>query len=582
VQPAVDGAALQADLRALRIFHELRGLLLMKRMAAVFAGAALLLAGTNWEIAGRRWWGHVQFLASDDLQGRNTGSAGFDRAADYVAQQFQKADLRAGGTQDYFQPVAFVQLTLNEPDSSLVLVSKNGDEAVKLGDDAMLGTPLNAAKQIKAPLVFVGYGLKIPEAHWDDLAGQPLEGAIAVYLRGGPSDIPGNLRAHYSSSDERGKALQAAGAIGTISIANPIDMEMPWARIARSRLLPHMIFADPAMNDSNDLKFSAAWNPEKAEGLFKGSNQSLARVLDAADHNRPLPHMRLACSLKATTVVKKEPVSSKNVVGVRWGKDAQLSHEFVVLSAHLDHLGEGPAGEPDRIYNGAMDDASGIASLIEIASQLQRAKIETKRSILFLAVTAEEKGELGSKYYAANPSIEGRYVADINMDMFLPLFALKYLEVQGLTESTLGDDIRAVCSAAGVQVQADKEPNKNRFIRSDQYSFIKKGVPALAFKFGYVPGTPEEKIFQAWYKDRYHGVKDDLSQPVDAAAAARFDDLLAKLVERVGNAPTAPRWKENSFFRRFVKTEKRSLPGGRGSEPSRARKQVVSSFSGRI
>jgi Zn-dependent M28 family amino/carboxypeptidase len=144
-------------------------------------------------------------------------------------------------------------------------------------------------------------------------------------------------------------------------------------------------------------------------------------------------------------------------------------------------------------------------------------------------------------------------VADINMDMFLPLFPLKYLEVQGLTESTLGDDIRAVCSAAGIEVQADKEPNKNRFIRSDQYSFIKKGVPALAFKFGYLPGTPEEKIFQGWYKDRYHGVKDDVSQPVDTAAAARFNDLLARLAERVANAPQAPSWKPDSFFRRFAK-----------------------------
>jgi hypothetical protein len=527
----------------------------MKQIAAVLAGAALLLAGTNWEAAGRRWWSHVQFLASDDLQGRGTGSAGFDRAAGYVAQQFQKAGLRPGGTQDYFQPVAFTQLTLNEPDSSVELVSKQANESVKLGDDAILLAPPDAAKQVAAPLVFVGYGLKIPEAHWDDLAGQPLAGAIAVYLRGGPSKIPGNLRAHYSSSEERWKALKAAGAIGTISIANPKDMEIPWSRTAASRLMPHMILADPAMNESRGLKFSAGWNPAKAESLFKGSNQSLARVLDAADHDRPLPHLRLARNLKATTVVKKQSVSSKNVVGVRWGKDARLSHEFVVLSAHLDHLGEGPAAETDGIYNGAMDDATGIASLIEMANQLQRAKVETKRSILFLAVTAEEKGELGSKYYAAHPSVEGKYVADINMDMYLPLFPLKYLEVQGLTESTLGDDIRAVCSAARVQVQADKEPNKNRFIRSDQYSFIKKGVPALAFKFGYVPGTPEEKIFQSWYRDRYHGVKDDLSQPVDAAAAAQFDDLLVKLAERVGNASTAPSWKPDSFFRRFVKSQ---------------------------
>ena len=146
----------------------------------------------------------------------------------------------------------------------------------------------------------------------------------------------------------------------------------------------------------------------------------------------------------------------------------------------------------------------------------------------------------------------GRIVADINMDMFLPLFPLRYLEVQGLTESTLGDDIRAVAAAAKVEVQADKEPNANRFIRSDQYSFIKKGVPALAFKFGWIPGSPEEKIFKDWYSTRYHAVSDDMSQPVDLAAAAQFDSLLTALVERVADSPQAPHWKPDSFFRRFV------------------------------
>jgi hypothetical protein len=525
----------------------------MKLVAALIACVALLAGGTNWSAAGRRWWSHVQFLASDDLQGRNTGSTGFDRAAEYVAEQFQRAALRPGGTQDYFQPIKLTQLALNESDSGIELVSNDAAERVKLGDDAILNVPPDAQVQIEAPLVFVGYGLQIPEAHWDDLAGQPLKGAVAVYLRGGPSAIAGNLRAHYSSIEERWKTLRAAGAVGTISISNPKDMEVPWSRIAASRLMPRMELVAPGMNETRGLKFSAAWNPANADALFKGSNQTFAQVLDSADHERKLPHLTLSRRLKATTVIKKKPIRSENVIGVRWGNDARLSHEFVVLSAHLDHLGETPVIEPDRIYNGAMDDASGIASLIEIATHLQRSKTAIRRSIIFLAVTAEEKGELGSKFYAANPSVEGKYVADINMDMFLPLFPLKYLEVQGLTESTLGDDIRAICSAAGIQTQADKEPNKNRFIRSDQYSFIKQGVPALAFKFGYMPGTPEEKIFQTWYRERYHGVKDDLSQPVDTAAAAQFDDVLAKLVVRVANAPQPPAWNEHSFFRRFAK-----------------------------
>jgi Zn-dependent M28 family amino/carboxypeptidase len=199
-----------------------------------------------------------------------------------------------------------------------------------------------------------------------------------------------------------------------------------------------------------------------------------------------------------------------------------------------------------------MDDASGVASLIEIARALKTGNVTAKRSIVFLAVTGEEKGELGSGYFAARSTVPGRIVADINMDMFLPLFPLRYLEVQGLNESTLGDDIRAVAAAAHVEVQADKEPNANRFIRSDQYSFIKKGVPALAFKFGWIPGSPEEKIFRNWYSTRYHGVSDDASQPVDLAAAAQFNSILMALLERVADAPRAPQWKSDSFFRRFA------------------------------
>jgi Zn-dependent M28 family amino/carboxypeptidase len=140
--------------------------------------------------------------------------------------------------------------------------------------------------------------------------------------------------------------------------------------------------------------------------------------------------------------------------------------------------------------------------------------------------------------------------------MYLPLFPLKYLEVQGLGESTLGDDIRAVCEQAGVQVQADKEPEHNRFIRSDQYSFIKKGVPSLAFKFGYIPGTPEEKTFKAWYAERYHAPSDDVDQPVDMIAAAQFNAILEKLALRVTNADQRPTWKPYSFFRRFARSDK--------------------------
>jgi hypothetical protein len=521
---------------------------------AVFICASVIAFGSkpDWRAAGRQWWTHISYLANDNLQGRAVGSSGYDRAADYVAMQFQKAGLRPGGIDNFFQPVAFVELTIDEEQSSIALERRGQSARVALGNDALLGVGPDASRDVLARLVFVGYGLRIPEANWDDLAGQDLSGAVCVYLTGGPASISGNLRSHYSSTGQRWAMMRAAGAVGMIAIPNPKEMEMSWKRIAQNRTTPRMVLADENLRDTKGEQFSATWNPDKAPLLFGGEKFSFEDVVKAATEHKSLPHFRFERTVKAATAFKQQRISSKNVIGIRWGTDTKLAHEFVVFSAHLDHLGEGPIGAPDRIYNGAMDDASGIASLIEIAQAMQHRKLQTKRSILFLAVTAEEKGELGSRYYAEHPSVEGKYAADLNMDMFLPLFPLRYLEVQGLDESTLGDDIRAVCQRFGIEVQADKEPNRNRFIRSDQYSFIKKGVPALAFKFGYIPGTPEEKTFRDWYSQRYHAVTDDLNQPVDLAAAAEFDDVLLTLGLRVADAHELPAWKEGSFFERFA------------------------------
>jgi Peptidase family M28 len=518
---------------------------------AIFLIAAAAPAEIDWNAAGKAWWAHVQFLADDKLEGRDVGSKGYESAADYVAKQFERAGLAPGAGSSYSQPVQFTKATLDEPASHLAIVRDGKTIPIKLGDDALLRWGSEPAPDVDAPLFFAGYGLSIPEAGYNDLVDPALRGAVAVYISGGPSDIAGNLRSHYSSAEERGKAFQAAGIAGSINIPNPRTMEVPWARQSANRLQERMSLADPTLA-ARSGRFSATWNPATAEQLFAGSGHTFAEILDAADHNRPLPHFALATQVRARTARGIQRVQSRNVVGLRTGSDPVLASEYVIVSAHLDHLGVGQPVNGDRIFNGAMDDASGIASLIEIARALKVENIRTKRSLIFLAVTGEEKGELGSHYFAERPTIAGHIVADINMDMFLPLFPLHYLEVQGLDESTLGDDIRAVAAAAHVEVQADKEPDANRFIRSDQYSFIKKGVPALAFKFGWIPGSPEEKIFKNWYSTRYHGVADDVTQPVDLAGAAQFDGILTALIERVADAAQAPAWKPDSFFRRFV------------------------------
>jgi len=496
---------------------------------------------TDWNEAGKAWWKHVIYLASDKLKGRNVGSPGYDMAADYVSAQFQKAGLKTD-----FQPVAFVETSLIS--SSLELV--HGDRGIKVSIPEEVHTSFNAhsAEAFEAPVVFAGYGLVIPEAHYNSLEGLPVKGAVVAFLTGGPDSIDGNLRSHYSSMEQRWKAFRAAGAIGAISIPNPKSMEIPWARQSLSWGMARVDLADPSMNFTEGLQFSASWDPAKANDLFAESGHDIDEVLDAANNQKPLPTFAIPVKLHANTRVSSKPIASKNVVGLKLGIDPTLKNEYVVISAHLDHLGEGKPVNGDSIYNGAMDDASGVASLIEIAKQMP----DTKRSVIFLAVTGEEKGELGSAFFAGHPTVTGRIVADLNMDMFLPLFPLKWLEVQGLNESTLGHEITEAAKLQGVQVQADKEPNRNRFIRSDQYSFIKKGIPSLAFKFGYIPGGPEEKIFKDWYSNRYHGVTDDLDQPVDQAAAAQFNMILRNVAIWVADTEKPPSWRPTSFFSRFA------------------------------
>ncbi|MFZ3376209.1 MAG: M20/M25/M40 family metallo-hydrolase, partial [Chthoniobacterales bacterium] len=382
---------------------------------------------------------------------------------------------------------------------------------------------------------------------------QDLKGKIVVHINGGPGDIGGPLKAHARASQEFWKALEASGAIGSIGIPSPKAMDIPWSRMSLSASQPGMWIADEDLQDTRRPMFTATFNPAHADKLFAGSGHGFAELLALVEASKPLPRFALVPALRAKIATKTEQVESANVAGVLPGSDPRLKNEYVVLSAHLDHLGIGEPIHGDKIYNGAMDNASGIASILETARALHDAGEKPRRSILFLAVCGEEKGLLGSRYFAGHPTVPHQaLVANLNIDMFLPLFPLRLLTVEGVDESSLGDDARAVGKGAGVEVVPDRHPDRNLFIRSDQYNFIRQGVPALAFSFAAAPGSPEEKLQHDWLTNRYHAPSDDLAQPVDLAAAARFNALMLKLTERVANEDAKPAWKDNSFFRRFA------------------------------
>jgi Zn-dependent M28 family amino/carboxypeptidase len=526
----------------------------MKR--ALTATAIAMLAGSiglRGADTATRWWSHVEALANDGMEGRNTGSPAHKRAADYVAAQFKKSGLEPAGVGGYIQPVAFKTRRIVEAKSSLALVTNGKTERLSLGEDANISVRVDPAPAVDAPLAFVGYGLNIPERHIDDLAGVNLKGAIAVYISSTPKSLPGPLQAHFGSAAERWKTYKAAGAIGTISIANPKSMDIPWARSTLARLQPAMSLAEAALDDAAGQQLSITMNPAHADKLFAGSGHTFAEMLALVDGDKPVPSFALPARLKATAAVERSQVESQNVAGILRGSDPVRRGEYVVVSAHLDHLGVGGAVNGDTVYNGAMDNASGVAAILEVAASLHDSGATPARSILFVAVTGEEKGELGSRYFAAHPTVpQARMVANVNTDMFLPLFPLKMLMVLGLDESDLGADIRATAKAVGVTVQADPEPQRNRFVRSDQYSFVKVGVPALAMKVGYDVNTPEAAIAAKWTAERYHAPSDDLNQPIDRSAAGKYVEVVRDLAVRIANRADRPKWNDASFFKRFV------------------------------
>src|SRR5437016_6662098 len=503
---------------------------------------------------GNSWWSHVKFLADDSLEGRDTGSEGLLKAQAYAVEQLQKSGLEPAGSNGFYQPVHFNQYQVDEAKSSLALVTGGQSKFLSFADDAYINTrATRASAMLAAPLVFVGYGLEIPEKNLDELAGLDLKGKIVVYLAGSPSDVPTALASHYQTAAERWKSLRAAGAIGTVTIMNPASMDIPWPRISVNRNHPSMDLADAEFNETPGQQLGVTFNPASAEQLFAGSGHTFAEIAALGKDRKPLPRFPLAVSLKANAVILTKSLESANIVAKLPGSDPALKNEYVVLSAHIDHVGIGAPINGDRIYNGAMDDGSGSALVLDMAVSLKAHPETLKRSVLFLLVSAEEKGLLGSKYFAAHPTVPIKsIVADVNVDMFLPIVPLKILTIQGIDESDLGARAAAIAQSMGVKPIADPEPLRNRFIRSDQYSFIKKGVPSVKVDVGFELGTPEPKIFKDWLTNRYHAPSDDVNQPVDLETAAGYEEFTRRLLLETANTAARPRWKTDSFFRRYA------------------------------
>ena len=520
-----------------------------------FASAAIAEPPAPLTERARAWWATVSTLAADDMEGREAGSAGHVRASDLVARRFAALGLEpAGENGTFFQAVRLEERRFLPDASSAALVSGGASAPLAVPGDILFrvsgGPP---PERVDAPLVFIGYGLHLPEAGHDDFAGLDLRGKVAVVINGpGPPGLSGALKSHARA--DRARQLLAAGALGVITVNPAGESEQPWSAISRLATAAGMYPADAAIRTLRAPFMTAVLNPESATRLFAGSGRDFASLSALARAGRPIAGFALAPRFTATLATTARAIETRNVVA-RWaGRDSGLRGEHVLLTAHLDGLGIGRPVNGDAIYNGALDNAAGVAALLDIAASFRAQRSRPRRSILFVALSGEEKGLLGSRWFARSPTVPRRsIVADLNYDMALPLFPLRSIIALGADESSLGADARAVGATMDLPIAPDPFPERNSFIRSDQYSFIEEGLPALAFKFGFAAGTPEAATEAAWRRNVYHSPSDDASQQVWADDEVRLHDFMAALALRVANADARPRWNDDSFFRRFAR-----------------------------
>jgi len=499
----------------------------------------------------------MRFLSDDLLEGRGTGTRGHEIAAKYMASQFEEIGLQpAGENGTYFQRVPLRKTRVDAAKTTVTLVRKGQEEKLVFAENFVaLGDPGRTESNVEAPVVFVGYSVSAPELGYDDYKGIDAKGKIVAGLYGAP-DFESALKAQYSSSAGKGATAAAHGAVGILAMDDPVlEKIYPFKKVARDQAFPVLRWLDKQGQPNDfwpELKCGAFLDLEESKKLFEGSGHTAEEVFTAIKAGKPMS-FPLALTAKIHRESKLEDIQSPNVVAKLEGSDPALKNEYVVYSAHLDHLGIGEPENGDKIYNGALDNASGSAMLLELARAFRRMNPPPRRSILFVAVTGEEAGLLGSDYFAHYPTIaKEAMVANINMDEDLMLWPLEDIIGFGAEHSTLQVVLETAGKRMKLSISPDPIPQEVVFIRSDQYSFVKQGIPAVALSPGLKSSDPKIKpmeIFENWETTRYHHPSDDMNQPGlmfgEAAKYARFAFLCGYLV---ANETQRPAWNKDDFF----------------------------------
>jgi hypothetical protein len=480
------------------------------------------------------WWAQTTALSNDSMEGRDTGTEAYERAAKYVADQFQAAGLKpAGDNNTYFQRVPMHQIALIEEKSSVEVINPDGNSTTLHFPTDVTTVPRQQPSSIEAPMIFLGYGM--PATDLD------LKGKIAVFFNNTPANLAPADRETYTS--RRLRTLAQASVAAILSIDNPASTEpFHWpAAYARS-----VTIAGASAPNAN-APILIRINPASLNPLFAASGHNPSEIIANGGKGAPLATFPLNQSARIRLTSTSKDISSPNILAILPGSDPKLASEYVALSAHLDGYGYGTLVLGDNLYNGTLDDAAYVALLIELAKDLQHKA--PARSLLFCIFTGEEKGLLGSAYFTQHLTVPKEdIVADLNLDQLRPIFPLNILTMEGLTDSTLGETVRTVAAQFKIEIRPDLEPERNLFRRADNYNFVRIGVPIASFIFGYDKGSPEEVIYRDWYARRYHKPQDDLKTPIDWDAASKFNRFYTALALSIANAPTRPQWLPSSPY----------------------------------
>ena len=501
-----------------------------------------------------RFEAHMNFLASDLLEGRQPGQPGHEIASSYIATQFEMYGVKPASDGSYYQQVQLETTSYVMDDREFTISTANGDMAIALEENAMLYPSSRYPEaEVEGELVFAGFGISAPSLGYDDFAGIDVEGKIIVVFTGKPNWFPSAEGSHFRSM--RGREWAERGIAGAIVMQTPeAEERYSFERAAKHGYRDSMFWRDPdgrVLGYDSSVQVIGTINIDASRELLSSGGLNYDELLATLESGQPVSGATLNASAKMKASSTSETITSPNVVGIIEGSDPELKNEFILLTAHSDHVGRHENDSDDEIYNGAMDNASGVTTLIEVARLFHESGERPRRSILLAAVTAEEKGLLGSAYLANNPVVPSeQIVANVNLDMPVLTFNATELVAFGAEHSTIKPYVEPAASDAGFTLIDDPVPQMNLFVRSDHYSFVKRGIPAVFLTMNPTTTATEEGEIgmSEFLQEHYHQPTDDLNLPIDYQVAARFVQANYDITKALANADERIEWNEDSFF----------------------------------